>query len=457
MVEQARINMIGVQGALNIILDDSEGIEIILERADEWCPNGVGSVVPRLLYSPMMYERGSFRKDGIHFTQLSLIQHTIVQGLEKIRHIRGCYDFAIRLGCVVLDASKIPKDQIDKTFSKSDFLKAINSRVELMTRRWALNHEIGWEIHRRLVTATDFLEPTKSAGYFGHIPETLKQTRPMFRGFWIFRDPNSSMVQPSKPVRQSGRPAPQSIAAPVTTFTPRSMLVVQVDWIDDEDGNYEKLDPRFYKLAPGTSALTSHLDINLVELGESRAWNFALESMIPISRKLAPPILTGFAERVVMVPNYDARSAQIFARWNLTPTIKAHLVNGRLDKIYSFGIKNTNYKVELAAMWYPKHTLPVWGMAMRHMEWATHLAELENLSVGCKAEWGDTLTKFLPDDGLTSSYGGDEDLAGMSRLSLGPNNHTVPPRDGIRILVRNLMHLSEIVSLDGTEEGGVRC
>jgi hypothetical protein len=241
--------------------------------------------------------------------------------------------------------------------------------------------------------------------------------------------------------------APQQVTPPPV----HSLFVVQVDWTDDEDGLYEKTDTRFYKLEPGKMAPKMNMDINLLELGESRGWHFALESLIPVSRKLVSPVLVGFAERVTMKPKYDARSTESFAQWDMTPTIKKHLQNGRLDKIYFFGIQNTCYKVELTAMWYPGQKLPVWGLAVRHTEWATHLAELERLPVGCQADWGHTLTKFLPDDGLMSNLDDNGDL-GMEHLTLSDRNEA-PPRDGIRILMEKLMQLSEIVSSVTTDQG----
>jgi hypothetical protein len=454
MIEQARANTLGIQHALNMILDEGEGIEVVLEEAEDWWPNRADKIVPRLLSSPMMYEPGSFRRDGLHFTQLSAIQHSVSQALERVRGKRGSYDFAVRLGCLVLGSQKMPDDQIGRTFQKEEFFKAINSRVDLMIKKWVLPEELGQQVLRKLVAADKFLAPTKSAGYFGYVPTTLKQTRPIYRGTWVFRDPNSSVAPPEAPVRHSGRPAVHQNATQQVAPPPvHSLFVVQVDWIDDEDGLYEKTEARFYKLEPGKMAPKMNMDINLLELGESRGWHFALESLIPVSRKLVSPTLVGFAERVTMKPKYDPRSTESFAQWDMTPTIKKHLQNGRLDKIYSFGIQNTCYKAELTAMWYPQQKLPVWGLAVRHTEWATHLAELERLPVGCQADWGHTLTRFLPDDGLMSNLSNDDDT-GIEHLALNDMDEA-PPRDGIRILIEKLMQLSEIVSSVTAAQGGV--
>jgi hypothetical protein len=46
------------------------------------------------------------------------------------------------------------------------------------------------------------------------------------------------------------------------------MVVVQIDWTEDEDGMYEKMSPVFYRLKPGNAAPIERMDINLLELGE---------------------------------------------------------------------------------------------------------------------------------------------------------------------------------------------
>ena len=156
-----------------------------------------------------------------------------------------------------------------------------------------------------------------------------------------------------------------------------------------------------------------------------------------------------------MRPDHDISSTESFAEWDQTPTIKKYLRTGRLDVIYSFGIKNTCYKVEFTGMWYPGKKLPVWGLAVRHPEWATHLAELERLPVGRKADWGHTVATFLPDDGQMSYAAAVEDKDfGMTNLNLGPNVEA-PPRDGIRILMDKLLQLSAIVSSVSDTTGGV--
>lgn len=330
---------------------------------------------------------------------------------------------------------------------------------------------MGYLILHRLMAADGFLEPTKSATYFGYTPATLPETRPIFRGTWVFRDPNSAVGQSQAPARLAGRPAPLNGPA-IETITPgpTSLFVVQVDWTDDEEGQYEKGAPVFYKLDSGKNAPKKNMDISLLELGESRAWHFALESMTQVPAKTVPPVLVGFAKRVAMKPKYTVNSKESFATWDSTPTIKKSLLTGRLDSIYAFSIKNTCYKVELTAMWYPGQIMPVWGLAVRHTDWATHLAELESLLIGGLASWGDTLSTFFPDDGesddgeSTGCTDDCDDDYGMGRLRVNHGDggedgkgraKEDKPCEGIRTLADNLLKLSEIVS-SVTEAGGVR-
>lgn len=136
MIERVRIDTFGLQHSLNILLDDEEGIDVILEEADQWWPNRNDRIVPRLLASSMMYEPGTFRKGSLHSTKLSMIQHHIQQSLEGIRRRKGSYDFSVRLGCLALGSKKMPNDQVGRTFPKEEFLRAIDSRVDLTVKKW---------------------------------------------------------------------------------------------------------------------------------------------------------------------------------------------------------------------------------------------------------------------------------------------------------------------------------
>jgi hypothetical protein len=176
--------------------------------------------------------------------------------------------------------------------------------------------------------------------------------------------------------------------------------------------------------------------------------------MAPIPRSTVPPVLKGFAQGVTIKSGNEVTSTQSFAEWNKTPSVNVSLQNGRLDKIYSFGVRNTHYKVELVAMWYPNEQSPCWGLAVRHIEWATHLAELERLHTGQQASWRDIIDTFLPEDGgSSSSFDNDGDF-GLQSLKV--DTVTAPSREGIRILINILLQLSELVSSVTTARGGVQ-
>lgn len=168
--------------------------------------------------------------------------------------------------------------------------------------------------------------------------------------------------------------------------------------------------------------------------------------------KTVPPILKAFVKSVGLKRKYDMSSQESFAVWTNSPTIMQNLKTMRCDKIYTFGIRNTCYKVDLMAMWYPNRKEPCWGVVVRHTEWAFHLAELENLPVGRSAEWDDIIAKFLPDDGITSCVIGEEDEElGMQGLNLDDENEP-QARKGIQVLVDKLLKISKLVQ---SAQGGI--
>ena len=112
-----------------------------------------------------------------------------------------------------------------------------------------LDNARGLRLYHRLVASKDFLEPIKAAGYWGTKPSSLEETRPSFRGTWIFQDPNSDHS--------------------ATALSASSILiVVQVDWTDDGEGSYDKTDTKFFKLDPGKGGPRMNMDVHLLELGE---------------------------------------------------------------------------------------------------------------------------------------------------------------------------------------------
>ena len=121
----------------------------------------------------------------------------------------------------------------------------------------AVYDDEGDELLDRLVEAEDLLEPTRSADYYGHTPDKLEDIRPIFRGTWVFIDPNAR-----QPAQSQGKPGSNN-----TTPQP-PLMVVRIDWTDDEDGLYEKGNPEYYRLQPGLSGPKEHMNLKLLELIE---------------------------------------------------------------------------------------------------------------------------------------------------------------------------------------------
>ncbi|EMD91375.1 hypothetical protein COCC4DRAFT_57592 [Bipolaris maydis ATCC 48331] len=451
MIEKIKTEEMGLCST-NMILDDKEGMEVVFRQPDTWWPKIENRTSPRFLPSDMMDPPGSFRGQTLRLLELQTIQCSFQLALEAVRHRKGAYDLVVRLGCLSVRSDEIKNEKVEVKYSKATFLRSINGHLPLGVERWLANDTSGQQMLRSLCSSDKLLEPIKSSSYSGYRPDTLKKTRPTFRGIWIFRDPNTSPVDlPRERTRHSGRPA-TSGQTPVTV--PPKYVLAQVDWIDDNEGLYWKDTPRFYELDTGAVGPKQHMDIKLLELGEGRGWDFALESIKPVSAKSMSPLLTRFMEGVRMKCGYNPQSADLFAEWEKSPAVKNYLVTERLIVIYSFGIKETSYKVEIARIWHTGRQ-PVWSLGVRHAEWANRLSELEHLPTGRKANWGNTITSFLPSDGQSSynTVDEDEDL-GLSNLDLG-SDVEAPPQDGIRILIDKLLQISAVVSSVRKDEGVV--
>jgi hypothetical protein len=163
-----------------------------------------------------------------------------------------------------------------------------------------------------------------------------------------------------------------------------------------------------------------------------------------IPSKQITPLMKSFAKGIGLKPKINpATYDQPFARWTVAPSVKFR--TGRLDRLYTFGIKSTRYQFETAAMWYPGNIKPRWGCFVRHADWKMHLATLETLLPGRGAELGDTIQTFLPDDG---SGGAVSEGQGRSLLELHAMDEDKLPAAtrGTELLVQKLMDLSMVIS-----------
>lgn len=138
LIEAVRRDTSGTQDALNIIVDAEEGIIVKLQQHEDWWPNAADKVVPRLLSHQLMRRPGTFRQEGLSFTQMSNLQESIKLALDNVRHKKGMYDFVVRLGSLVLKTSKhVGADSIGQMYAKEVFQKQIkNGPVELDVKKW---------------------------------------------------------------------------------------------------------------------------------------------------------------------------------------------------------------------------------------------------------------------------------------------------------------------------------
>lgn len=397
-----------------IILDSREGSEdgVVFEQAAAWWPDRVTyPLVPRLLRCAMTSSMRSNPREywqDLGPGQYYSIQTAIQRALDIARYEKGHFDFSIRLGCLALKEHNLKACSTKKV---AKFLEDVTN-LDCSVKNWLADTQEGQELLARLVAANHLLEPVATGlGGFGFVdtPSTLFETKPILRGSWVFKDPNGSL----------------------------SNYVAQVYWTIDEAGLYEKEITNFYRLAPESVAPKENLDIKLMELGESKGWQFSLTSMDPISSQLVPAALYNFAEQVQLKVKNHTTSTSQFVKFNVSQSLT--LKTGRTDKIYTFGIRNTGYKLECIAMWHPHKDTPCWGLRVYHNEWRSHLAILEQLRVGERAAWGDTLQAFLPDDGYSAGEVPDRCEPETSEKT------TEISRDGIRILLDKLMEISQVV------------
>jgi hypothetical protein len=135
MIDKVKAESMGLQYSLNIILNDQKGMDVCLEEAEDWWPNHHDRNLPRSLPSGMMEEPGSFRGEILHFTQLSKIQRSFQLALEAVRHKKGAYDLAIRLGCLAMSSKHMTDDEIDNVYKKEVFQKSIDGKVGLDVKK----------------------------------------------------------------------------------------------------------------------------------------------------------------------------------------------------------------------------------------------------------------------------------------------------------------------------------
>jgi hypothetical protein len=397
---------------------------------------------------------GSFRQDfAACIEQLARLQRQIAQILRAISSERGCFNLSIHLGCVTL-TGPTPED-LGREIPLRLFLKSMNEglRVKNAVREWTYSFKAGQKVLSQLMAANRMLEPVSTGdGFYGFKPESLQETRPTLRGTWLLHDPDSPVPRICYP----------SLRGQVLDQAVFHLIVVQIDWTEDDDRTYDKMPSKFFRLKPGQHVIPDLLNANLFELGNAQAWHFSLEQLVPVQKKMLSRVVTNFADNVQVNPGYrsDSDAHKSFVSWPDTPSTKIY--TGRLDRIYTFGMRNTEYVVDCQAMWYP-NSEPCWGIVVRHRDWAKLLEPLSNLRPGYSEDFGaDPANLFFPRDGQAAeSMSGLESqmmsLDMKNSKSKQPNRQEgpiqQPPeperkqyKSGVEFLVSRLMQLSDVIN-----------
>ncbi|PVI02040.1 hypothetical protein DM02DRAFT_590162 [Periconia macrospinosa] len=398
---------------LVLVLDEDEGNEVLLEEAPGWWPFRNHTIVPRLIHDPSIENPGIFRRTVPYSSTVASVQNALKRFLELIKCEKGYYNLSIRYGVFVLQSSSTmkPESEIGKTYPFTSFTKHVETTNGCEVKRWLMNDKEGRDLLTRMMDADKYLEQTGSTGFFGYT-SSLTTIQPLLRATFMLKDEHGKVN------------------------------LVQIDWTDDEDGAYEKMEPRYFQLKPDTSVPKENMDIKLIELNESKAWQFSLVSMMPINKKLVPPAVRSFATGVSIKPDGDPTSS-VPPLVCKRPDSSLKFFGGRIEKIYTFSIKGSGYMVDLVGRWYyqGKGVTPCcWGIDVRHKDWETHLSQMERLESGKSADWEDTISTFFPDDGHTAPPPSE------AYSSAVYDSQASPPRKGTRVLLEILMQLSTFIN-----------
>lgn len=170
--------------------------------------------------------------------------------------------------------------------------------------------------------------------------------------------------------------------------------------------------------------------------------------MEPVGEKDVPAVVSSFANRVRHHPEHMTAPKHPFAQFYTPSFPQGSLL--RLDKIYTFGLGDSGYKLDWMCMWYPSNLAePCWGLSAYHEDWQAHLAKVEVLSLAECADWGDTVSSFLPENG--SFVGGTATAQPTSdELPQVDMDSHQQPRDGILILLKKIEELSKLLFQAGS-------
>lgn len=363
---------------VNILLDvpTDSAARVLIKDSEPWWVSR--APVPQLLSSPIRDGEMVTRASGPSPEVLHDLRDAIETALEAIRREPGYYELAIRYGSVYL-RNVNEKTTLGEAVPVSSFMKAIEGKVFCNTLRCYAPYDP--EILQRLMKCEDFLEPTKSgSGFFGDAPESLSETLPSYRTFFIFKDPYSTDQN----------------------------MVVKIEWTEDEyeDLGYKKQPVRYYRLKGKSAEVpVEKMAANLLELKRSKAWAFSLETMTPYPKASVSPSIKTFAEEVKLHPqaikNLNNRKPFVTCpKGSKVPKP----VRTRLERTYTFKLRDTDYKVDATSIWYLTDEKisqyePLSALSIRHEDWSTHLSYLETMAPGGDPGWprDNIVEYFVPD------------------------------------------------------------
>jgi hypothetical protein len=126
-------NLVFGKSTTNVILDETEGSQVVFQKAEAWWPTR-NDVVPKLLTS-LMDDAGGFRNNPPHPMQIAEIQDELQHVLEGIRFERGSYDLAIGFGCLCVSAGK-EQLVLGEPVPLPSFARAIRGKISCAARKW---------------------------------------------------------------------------------------------------------------------------------------------------------------------------------------------------------------------------------------------------------------------------------------------------------------------------------
>lgn len=170
---------------------------------------------------------------------------------------------------------------------------------------------------------------------------------------------------------------------------------------------------------------SSLLDISLLNLSKSSAWNFSLSASLAIDSKRLAPEFDDIANSIRLDASLARaqRSDKKFVRWNPYAPVKT--LQQRTS--YAFALKNSNYTLELTRFQDRVFSGKAggvesevyesrWGLEVYHSVWETLLASNEHLPVGEMADWDDDVKTWFPEDDDMGDLGQVKGESGFGQL-----------------------------------------